>query len=58
MTGWLMLVGSIALNAIGNLLVKTFSAGSEIRGVGDYLSLPFALGSPRSDLAWLYIAAR
>jgi multidrug transporter EmrE-like cation transporter len=44
MTGWLMLAGSIALNALGNVLVKAFSAGTEIRGIGDYLSLTFALG--------------
>jgi multidrug transporter EmrE-like cation transporter len=44
MTGWLMLVGSIVFNALGNLMVKTFSASTEIRGVGDYLSLPFVLG--------------
>ena len=44
MTGWLMLVVSIALNVAGNLLVKTFSARTDIRGVLDYLSLPFILG--------------
>src|SRR5215471_11826289 len=44
MTGWLMLFGSILFNALGNVMVKAFSAGTEIRGVGDYLSLPFALG--------------
>jgi multidrug transporter EmrE-like cation transporter len=44
MNGWLMLAGSIALNAAGNVLVKAFSAGTQIRGIRDYLSLPFVLG--------------
>jgi multidrug transporter EmrE-like cation transporter len=44
MTAWLMLLGSIVFNALGNLMVKTFSAGTEIRGIRDYLSLPFVLG--------------
>jgi multidrug transporter EmrE-like cation transporter len=44
MTGWLMLLGSIALNSVGNLLVKRFSTTTEIRAVWDYLSLSFVLG--------------
>ena len=44
MTGWLMLVGSIVLNTAGNLLVKRFSATTEIRGVFDYMALSFILG--------------
>jgi small multidrug resistance pump len=44
MTSWLMLAVSIAFNVAGNLLVKTFSTRTDIRGVLDYLSLPFILG--------------
>ena len=44
MTGWLMLIVSIALNVAGNLFVKQFSATTEIRGLWDYASLPFMLG--------------
>ena len=44
MTGWLMLAGSIALNAAGNVLVKQASAANEIRGVLDYLALSFLFG--------------
>ena len=53
-----MLVGSIAFNALGNLLVKTFSASTEIRGVGDYLSLPLCSASLRSASASCCTAAR
>jgi small multidrug resistance pump len=44
MTGWLMLAASIVLNVAGNLLVKTFSVRTDIRGILDYVSLPFILG--------------
>lgn len=44
MTGWLMLLGSIVLNVAGNVLVKTFSAHTDIHGLHDYISVPFALG--------------
>jgi small multidrug resistance pump len=44
MRAWLMLALSIVFNVAGNLLVKQFSATSEIRGVWDYLALPFVLG--------------
>src|SRR5260370_25418839 len=44
MTGWLMLLGSIALNSVGNLLIKRFSANTEIRGLLDYASLSFVMG--------------
>jgi multidrug transporter EmrE-like cation transporter len=44
MTGWLMLLGSIALNSVGNLLIKRFSATTEIRGLWDYVTLSFVLG--------------
>jgi multidrug transporter EmrE-like cation transporter len=42
--GWLMLVGAIAFNTVGNLFIKKFSASSELRGVADYLALPFVIG--------------
>ena len=44
MTGWLMLICSIALNVAGNLFVKQFSATTEIGSIRDYLAAPFALG--------------
>ena len=44
MRAWLMLALSILCNVAGNLLVKQFSATSDIRGVGDYVALPFVLG--------------
>jgi len=44
MRAWLMLAGSILFNVAGNLLIKQFSATSEIRGVWDYVALPFVLG--------------
>ena len=44
MRAWLMLALSILFNVAGNLLVKQFSTTSEIRGVWDYLALPFVLG--------------
>jgi undecaprenyl phosphate-alpha-L-ara4N flippase subunit ArnE len=44
MTGWLLLIGSIAFNVVGNLLVKQFSAAHPIRGVMDYVAMPFVLG--------------
>ena len=44
MHAWLMLVLSILCNVVGNLLVKQFSATSEVRGLWDYLALPFVLG--------------
>jgi multidrug transporter EmrE-like cation transporter len=44
MSGWLMLAFSIVCNVGGNLLVKTFSARNEIRGLRDYLSPTFCLG--------------
>ncbi len=44
MTAWLMLAASILFNVAGNLLVKQFSASTEIRGVWDYVSVPFVLG--------------
>ena len=44
MRAWLMLALSIVFNVAGNLLVKQFSATSEIRGVWDYVALPFVLG--------------
>lgn len=44
MRAWLMLAGSILFNVAGNLLVKQFSATSEIRGLWDYVALPFVLG--------------
>ena len=44
MTGWLMLVVSIALNVAGNLFVKQFSTTTEILGLWDYASPPFLLG--------------
>ena len=44
MTGWLMLLGSIALNSVGNLLIKRFSATTEIRGLLDYVTLSFVMG--------------
>ena len=44
MRAWLMLALSILFNVAGNLLVKQFSATSEIRGVWDYVALPFVLG--------------
>jgi multidrug transporter EmrE-like cation transporter len=44
MRAWLMLALSILFNVAGNLLVKQFSVTSEIRGVWDYVALPFVLG--------------
>jgi len=44
MRAWLMLALSILFNVAGNLLVKQFSATSEIRGISDYVALPFVLG--------------
>lgn len=44
MNGWLMLLGSIACNVAGNVLVKAFSARTDIRSLLDYFSLPFLLG--------------
>jgi len=44
MTGWLVLLCSIALNIAGNLLVKASSARGGASGAAAYLSLPFALG--------------
>jgi undecaprenyl phosphate-alpha-L-ara4N flippase subunit ArnE len=44
MTAWLMLAGSILFNVAGNLLVKQFSATTDIRGIWDYLAIPFVLG--------------
>lgn len=44
MTGWMMLAGSILFNVAGNLLVKQFSATTEIRTPWDYLAVPFVLG--------------
>jgi multidrug transporter EmrE-like cation transporter len=44
MTGWLMLLGSIALNSAGNLLVKRFAATIDIRGPLDYVALSFVMG--------------
>ena len=39
-----MLLGSIALNSVGNLLIKRFSTTAEIRGPWDYVTLSFVLG--------------
>jgi small multidrug resistance pump len=44
MRAWLMLACSILFNVAGNLLVKQFSATSEIRGLADYAAIPFLLG--------------
>jgi multidrug transporter EmrE-like cation transporter len=44
MNGWLMLLGSIACNVAGNVLVKAFSARTDIRSLLDYVSLPFLFG--------------
>src|SRR5260370_13375967 len=44
MMGWLLLIGSIVFNIVGNLLVKQFSAAHPIRGVMDYVAMPFILG--------------
>jgi multidrug transporter EmrE-like cation transporter len=44
MRAWVMLTLSILCNVAGNLLVKQFSATSEIRGLWDYVALPFVLG--------------
>ena len=44
MRAWLMLGLSILFNVAGNLLVKQFSTTSEIRGVWDYVAVPFLLG--------------
>jgi multidrug transporter EmrE-like cation transporter len=43
-TGWILLAGSILFNVAGNLLVKQFSATTDIRGPSDYLAIPFLLG--------------
>ena len=39
-----MLAVSILFNVAGNLLVKKFSATTEIRSIWDYLAVPFVLG--------------
>ena len=44
MTAWFMLAGSILFNVAGNLLVKKFSATTEIRSLWDYVAVPFVLG--------------
>jgi multidrug transporter EmrE-like cation transporter len=44
MTGWLMLIGSIAFNITGNVLVKAFSARPDVHGIPNYFSLPFVCG--------------
>jgi small multidrug resistance pump len=44
MTGWIVLTGSIIFNVVGNLLVKQFSASTELRSLWDYIALPFILG--------------
>jgi small multidrug resistance pump len=44
MRAWLMLALSILFNVAGNLLVKQFSATTEVRGLWDYVTLPFVLG--------------
>jgi multidrug transporter EmrE-like cation transporter len=44
MTGWMLLAGSILFNVAGNLLVKQFSATTDIRGLSDYLATSFLLG--------------
>jgi small multidrug resistance pump len=44
MTGWLMLFCSIVLNVAGNLFIKQFSATTEIRGIRDFVAVPFVLG--------------
>jgi small multidrug resistance pump len=44
MTAWLMLAVSILLNVAGNLLVKRFSATTEIHAIWDYLAPAFVLG--------------
>jgi multidrug transporter EmrE-like cation transporter len=44
MTAWLILLGSIACNVAGNLLVKQFSMTHEIRGVLDYRAPSFIAG--------------
>ena len=44
MRAWLMLAGSILFNVAGNLLIKQFSATTELRGPWDYAAIPFALG--------------
>jgi small multidrug resistance pump len=44
MRAWLMLALSILFNVAGNLLVKQFSATSEVRGLWDYVAVPFVLG--------------
>jgi multidrug transporter EmrE-like cation transporter len=44
MTAWLMLVGSIAFNVAGNLLIKQFSVAHDVRGIIDYLAPSFIAG--------------
>jgi len=44
MTAWAMLAVSILFNVAGNLLVKKFSATTDIRSIWDYLAMPFVLG--------------
>ena len=56
MTGWLMLTGSILLNALGNLMMRAFSLSIEIRGIRDYLSLSFLLGISAFGLGVLLYA--
>ncbi len=44
MTGWLVLLGSIALNVAGNLLIKRFSATAPSGSILDYATPAFVLG--------------
>jgi len=44
MIAWGMLAVSILFNVAGNLLVKKFSATTDIRSIWDYLAVPFVLG--------------
>jgi multidrug transporter EmrE-like cation transporter len=44
MTAWLTLAASILFNVAGNLLIKRFSATTDIHSIRDYLSVSFVLG--------------
>jgi multidrug transporter EmrE-like cation transporter len=44
MMGWLMLIGAVLFNTLGNLFIKQLSETKELHGIMNYIAPPFILG--------------